>query len=125
MPKKEDENMQTATTLDPTRRIAFVDRKEAALIVQVLAAIDTRVDDYVESGALTGRDADVMGALLERLQGPMPMDPLTGRTAHAYSLDESECELLTRIIDTERWDELFGWGRVRTKRWASIRQTIA
>ena len=117
--------METATTLDPTWRGAFVNAKEAALIVQVLAAIDTRIDDYVESGALTGRDADVMTALLERLQGPMPMDPLTGRAAHAHALDESECELLTRIAEAEKWDEVCGWGRVRTRRWASIRQTIA
>jgi hypothetical protein len=66
-----------------------------------------------------------MGALLERLQGPMPMDLLTGHAAHAHALDESECELLTRIIDAERWDELFEWGRVLTKRWASIRSMVA
>src|SRR5258708_39069414 len=103
----EDENMETATTPDPDAHIAFINLKEAALIVEMLAAIDTRVDDYVESGVLTGRDADVMGALLERLQGPMPMDPLTGRAARNHALDESESELLTRIIDAERWEELF------------------
>jgi hypothetical protein len=73
--------METATTIDPTRRIAFVDRKEAALIVEVLAAIDTRIDDYVQSGALTGRDADIIGALLERLQEDPAVDPLTGAPA--------------------------------------------
>jgi hypothetical protein len=124
MTKKEDENMEAATTLDPTRRIAFVDRKEAALIVEVLAVVDLRKDDYIESGALIGRDADVMGALLERLQEDPAIDPLTGRAAHAHALDESECELLTRIAEAEKWDEVFGWGRVRTRRWASIRQTI-
>jgi hypothetical protein len=117
--------MEAQTSLDPYARIAFLDRKKTALIVEVLAAIDTRIDDYVESGALNGRDADVMGAILERLQKDPGVDPLTGQPAHAFSLDESECELLTRIIDTERWDELFGWGRVKTKCWASIRSTIA
>lgn len=70
--------METATTLDPDVRVAFVNRKAAALIVEVLATIDTRIDDYVESGALTGRDADVMGALLERLQEDPPIDLLNG-----------------------------------------------
>jgi hypothetical protein len=123
--ERQEESAMCATLPDPTWRGAFINRKEVALIVQVLAAIDTRIDDYVEAGTLSGRDADVVGALLERLQGPMPMDPLTGHAAHAHALDESECELLTRIAKAEKWDEVCGWGRVRTRRWASIRQTIA
>jgi hypothetical protein len=122
--EQQEKSAMCATSPDPEWRGTFINAKEAALIVEVLAAIDTRIDDYVESGTLTGRDADVMGALLERLQGPMPMDPLTGAPAHAYSLDESECELLTRIAEAEKWDEVCGWGRVRTKRWASIRSTV-
>jgi hypothetical protein len=52
--------MMCATTPDPTWRGAFIDAKQAALLVQVLTALDTRLDDYVESGALTGRDAELM-----------------------------------------------------------------
>jgi hypothetical protein len=121
----DDENIETATTLDPEWRGTFINGKEATLIVEVLAAIDTRLDDYVENESLTGRDADVMGALLERLQKDPPIDLLTGRAGHAHALDESECERLTRIADAEKWAEVCGWGRVRTKRWATIRQTIA
>jgi hypothetical protein len=125
-----DEKWRTRTSKQQPRwtpewRGTFINRKEATLIVEVLAAIDTRIDDYVENGTLTGRDADVMTAILERLQADPPIDLLTGRAAHARTLDESECELLARIADAEKWDEVCGWGRVRTKRWATIRQTIA
>ena len=58
--EQKEEPMMCATSPDPTWRGAFVNAKEAALLVQVLAAIDTRLDDYVESGALTGRDAELM-----------------------------------------------------------------
>jgi len=76
---EQEKSTMCATSPDPTRRVSFITHADARLVIDVLAAIDTRGNDYVDSGAISGRDLDVLEQILERLQEEPDIDPLTGR----------------------------------------------
>ncbi len=68
---------------------------ERSVLQSILEAIDTRLDDYVECGALEGRDAEIVAYLLEH-------------PSHA-ELDEAEVGVTQKVLAGDAWDEVFGW----------------
>ena len=61
------------------------------LITQVFGAIETRLDDFIESGALSGRDAEVLYHALA-----------VSETGELWAVSDAETEMVKRASWTRR-----------------------
>jgi hypothetical protein len=93
--------------------ILILNHAQMSLVYQIFGAIDTRVNDYIEAGALTDADVEVIEHVLA-----------IGEQGELWQADAAGRAILRKVVDAEDWPEVCGWDETETNAWRSLREAI-